>query len=434
MIKTWIFKNRPHFLLAIRKARPLERRSWSRFLISISLILFFFTFGIFLGILVRNRQLREREVLSRARSYFQQIVITRRWNAMFGGVYVEKKNGIKSNPYLKNPDVRLADGRIFTKKNPALMTREISELAGDRGLFTFHITSLRPINPGNRPDVFERQALRNFELGYKESSSWIRRGDRDYFRYMAPLITERSCLQCHGVQGYRLGDIRGGISVEFDVSDIEKSIRQQTWFILFLAMGVSVLLLFLILHFTGNLMSRLNEAYEKIERLSIVDDLTRLYNRRHFINSIQTEFERAKRYSRPISLLMIDIDHFKQVNDDFGHLTGDAVLVKISAMIVDCFRMTDTVARYGGEEIAVILPETNETRALVAAKKVRSLIRENPIVVEPDLSIPITVSIGVVTRQPADFAALKDYSQLIRLADEALYQAKKAGRDRVVME
>jgi hypothetical protein len=112
------------------------------FLINISIVISVIIISIFIGLLIRNNEIVNEEILARAKSSFNNIVLARRWNAGYGGVYVEKKEGVVSNPYLTDPDIETVDGRIFTLKNPALMTREISAIAGDKGLFTFHITSL----------------------------------------------------------------------------------------------------------------------------------------------------------------------------------------------------------------------------------------------------------------------------------------------------
>ena len=118
-----------------------------------------------------NRTLLYEQALTEALSLFNSIVMIRKWNSQHGEAYVEKTPEMQSNPYLANPDIMTKNGRTYTKKNPALMIREISELAQKEGLFRFWISSLNPINPANRPDVFEESALRSLEEGKKESFS-----------------------------------------------------------------------------------------------------------------------------------------------------------------------------------------------------------------------------------------------------------------------
>jgi len=163
-------------------------------------------------------------ILSQARSFFALIVTTRYWNSLHGGVYVPVTEEIQPNPYLDIPerDIKTDTGRLLTLINPAYMTRQISELASARNQIQFHITSLKPIRPGNAATQWETVALREFLSGTDE---YYDRGESEaeakrYFRYMAPLWTERSCLGCHAKQGYSEGELRGGISVTIPIDSI----------------------------------------------------------------------------------------------------------------------------------------------------------------------------------------------------------------------
>ena len=184
-----------------------SKKFWWIFIFNVSLVILLFAIGVFIGIIIRNKQLIDQEILTGARSHFQNIVLTRRWNSNYNGIYVEKIEGVESNPYLDNPDITGADGKVYTKKNPALMTREISELAEKQGLYTFHITSSKPLNPNNEPDEFESYALNLFEQGTTEFYEKVNFDGKTYFRYMAPLSTEESCLSCHAKQGYKVGSV-----------------------------------------------------------------------------------------------------------------------------------------------------------------------------------------------------------------------------------
>ncbi len=174
------------------------------FVVSVTLALVLTLTGIFMGMAFRTRQLIHDTLMHESRAHFKSIVLTRKWNAKYGGVYVEKRDGVESNPYLENPDILGVNGKVYTKKNPALMTREISEYAEAEDLFKFHITSLNPLNPENRPDDFESKALAYFETGEDELAEIETLNNKRYFRYMAPLYVEEECLQCHAKQGYKL--------------------------------------------------------------------------------------------------------------------------------------------------------------------------------------------------------------------------------------
>lgn len=154
-------------------------------------------------------------VLIQARLTFEKDLLYRRWASSQGGVYVGVSEGTPPNPYLTVPDrdVKTSAGQTLTLMNPAYMTRQINEMAEKEHSFHGHITSLKPIRPGNSPDPWEKSALQAFERGVKEVTGIEKIGDEDHMRLMRPLVTEESCLKCHAKQGYKAGDIRGGISV-----------------------------------------------------------------------------------------------------------------------------------------------------------------------------------------------------------------------------
>ena len=169
------------------------------------------------------------------------------------------------------------------------------------------------------------------------------------------------------------------------------------------------------------------------EQESITDPLTGIYNRRYLERRLTDEIARANRYGMPLSVLLIDIDHFKRVNDIYGHQVGDLVLEGMAQLIATTLRTTDIVARYGGEEIMVIAPSTLVKTATELAERLRKVIEnasfEVPIELDCDISaLGVTVSIGVACIGPR----IKDMQDLIQSADKALYRAKSEGRNRVV--
>jgi diguanylate cyclase (GGDEF)-like protein len=175
--------------------------------------------------------------------------------------------------------------------------------------------------------------------------------------------------------------------------------------------------------------ARLQESLASAAELAVRDGLTGLFNRREFDSRLADEVQRAARYQRPLSLLMIDIDHFKHYNDQHGHPQGDALLRELSTLFLGCVRSTDFVARYGGEEFAVILPETNPANALAVANSILERVCAHPFLYrETQPGGVLTVSIGVGGLSDAQ----PDAERLLLAADQALYQAKHAGRNRVV--
>jgi diguanylate cyclase (GGDEF)-like protein len=170
---------------------------------------------------------------------------------------------------------------------------------------------------------------------------------------------------------------------------------------------------------------QLQELLAKVEALAITDPLTEISNRRHFWNVLETEFNRSIRFKRPISCLMIDVDHFKKINDQYGHRVGDIVLKEIARIFTNCLRKVDVVARWGGEEFVVMLPETDQTNATNAATRMLLAISEHQF---PEIQTGITVSIGIAST-PA--SSLDTAEKLIEASDVALYDAKSKGRNRV---
>jgi diguanylate cyclase (GGDEF)-like protein len=405
-----------------------ERAIYRRFIISISLTSVLFLSVIFSIVSVTNRKLIYEQARAEARALFHSIVMARKWNAHYGGVYVEKRPGMESNPYLEDPDIKTLDGRTFTKKNPALMTREISEYAGREGLFTFHITSLNPLNPNNKPDEFEARALRLFEKGEKEAFEEKNLNSGSYFRYMAPLYVEKDCLQCHAKQGYRLGEIRGGISISFDIREIINIQKTNTTIIVSLAiLTIAALLGFLFL-FTLRLTKKISDAHQQIEKMAIADVLTGLFNRRHVLERFSEEMTRAKRLKKDLGCVMIDIDNFKTINDTYGHLVGDKTLREVSDILNNSIRTYDIAGRYGGEEFLIILPDTPFQDTLGLAERIRKNIKESPIAQsELTPSIPVTISLGLASMIDKDISI----DNMIKRADDGLYMAKNSGRDKV---
>ncbi len=166
--------------------------------------------------------------------------------------------------------------------------------------------------------------------------------------------------------------------------------------------------------------------HEEIYRMTIVDGLTQVNNKRYFMEFIDREMARCARYDRPLSLLLFDIDHFKQVNDVHGHLAGDFVLRRLAEMVSKHIRKEEAFARYGGEEFAILMPETNGARARIFAEKIRRMVESSPFVYE-DRDIDVTVSIGI-----AEMGPHRDPNSFIKAADERLYAAKDGGRNQVI--
>jgi two-component system cell cycle response regulator len=169
------------------------------------------------------------------------------------------------------------------------------------------------------------------------------------------------------------------------------------------------------------------QMLDKLKRLSITDGLTKLYNSRYFYNQLKAEIDRTSRYQRPLSLLLLDIDQFKEYNDSFGHLEGDKVLVCLGQVIKTCLRKMDSAYRYGGEEFTVILPETEGDEAATVAERIRSCVsKEKFFPREQKEKYTITISIGVT-----EYIRDEEVAIFVQRADKAMYLSKQSGRNRV---
>ncbi len=167
---------------------------------------------------------------------------------------------------------------------------------------------------------------------------------------------------------------------------------------------------------------------QTLETMSQTDDLTGLYNRRFLYQQAERELARAIRYRHPVSCFMIDIDHFKQVNDTYGHLIGDEVLIAFSKAVRESLRAVDVIARWGGEEFVALLPESNIEQAHIASERLRQNVADMRVPTEKG-PVSITISIGTTGLYGGKRA---NFDQLIKEADDALYLAKEGGRNRVV--
>ena len=165
---------------------------------------------------------------------------------------------------------------------------------------------------------------------------------------------------------------------------------------------------------------------KRLQKLAITDALTSLYNSRHFYSQIELEVDRSNRYGHPLSLLLLDIDHFKEYNDTYGHLEGNKVLQQIGSVIRSCLRKMDSAYRYGGEEFTVILPETSVEEAQIVAQRILTAVADEVFTPQPGKEVSVTVSIGVT-----QYCLKEDISTFVQRSDSAMYTSKSGGRNQV---
>lgn len=175
-----------------------------------------------------------------------------------------------------------------------------------------------------------------------------------------------------------------------------------------------------------DVIKKINFMYSQTRYLSLTDALTGLYNRRHFNAELEREFMRSKRYGGNLCIAIIDIDFFKKINDTYGHLCGDYVLKEVAYLILENFRKTDMVFRYGGEEFVVLMTETSLENSLIPLERLRKTIENNNFIFKGE-KIKVTISIGAETNHT------ESTEEFLNNADKALYQAKQSGRNQTVL-
>lgn len=267
-----------------------ETKAYYVFGLSVGIVMVLFMVGNSTGLFIRNRELVNKEILARARSYFANIKLIRDWNTNYGGVWV--KDG-------ESPD----DDKTYIRKDPALMAHEIFEQGEDEGSFSFRTISLNSLNLENSPDDFEKEALQAFKKGEEEAFQKLKRDRKTFFKYVAPLYLE----ELEGV---------GGISILLDISEIEERLKVNNRILFFMSIVYLLFLMGIIYFFVFGLIGKLSKARKEIEEMAIRDDLTQIFNRRFLMLRFDEEFHRVKRCKAMLGCIMIDLDHFKGINDN----------------------------------------------------------------------------------------------------------------------
>jgi len=383
---------------------------------------------------VWNNRQHEKEVngilQQIARTSIERDKLYRLWNARHGGVYVPLTKTMQPNPYLTpamapSRDLKISADLTLTLINPAYMSRQVYELAREKNVAIGHLASLKPVNPKNTADAWEKKALKAVEQGAKEFSETVTMEEQEYFRMLLPLLTEKTCLKCHAVQGYKEGDLRGGISISLPVAYFQNhaSSREQAIFIghsAIWAIGMMGILLGYAALARGQ--AAREQAEEQILNLAHFDTLTGLVNRNLFQDRVTQAITLAKRQKNKIVLLYIDLDRFKPINDTFGHETGDLVLQEVAKRLLASVRESDTVARLGGDEFVVILPEIQDKQqAVPLVQKILSAMQYPFMIKASEHSLGASIGISCF---PDDG---EDMDNLMKKADAAMYQVKNQG-------
>jgi diguanylate cyclase (GGDEF)-like protein len=413
---------------AAEAAAPPGRPSpWRSFLWSVVALLVVATSLLFAAATSVSESALDRELEARGRAIFDAMMLAREWNEGHGGVLVERRPGSEANPYAGGREVA-AEGKLWVPRYHAEMVREISDIAAAHGRFRFRISSLTPLNPENAPDAFERAALERFQAGEPKATGREPRAGVPWYRFAAPLFVEPSCVGCHA--GERVGNLRGALSVSFPVADAQAATSRVRWIMAGLWALTLVTLIGAVWSLARLLQRRLAEADARVRELASTDEVTGLRNRRHALERLRDEVARSHRYGRPLSCILFDVDHFKRVNDTLGHAAGDVVLQAVGQAVLEECRSMDVVARYGGDEFLILLPETDGTAAAALADRLRRSVA-TLAVMHGGRALGVTASFGVAALDGRGDESPDEPDELLRRADQALYAAKRRGRDAV---
>ena len=279
---------------------------------------------------------------------------------------------------------RTDENGYFTFVNPAAL--RITEYKEEEIIGIHYTTWIRPDMHDNAIKFFGRQFVKGIQNTYSEYPILTKEGQEVWIGQNTQLIVED-------------GHVVGFQAVSRDITDRKR------------------------------IMEALQDSENRYRELSIIDDLTQLYNSRHFYQQLKMEIDRVNRYGQPLTLLLLDLDDFKQFNDTYGHIEGDQVLSRFGQVVKRCLRQTDSAYRYGGEEFTILLPMTTSGDGAVTAERIRAELKEEIFSPVSGNDVYITVSIGL-----AQYKSQEDMKAFVNRVDQLMYQAKKNGKDRVCSE
>ncbi|MDO3377006.1 putative bifunctional diguanylate cyclase/phosphodiesterase [Geoalkalibacter halelectricus] len=299
---------------------------------------------------------------AQARTFADQILIYRHWSAGHGGVYVEVSSKTPPNPYLEEVferDVLTPSGRLLTLVNPAYMMREIFALEQEMLGLSGRITALRPVNPDNAPDSWERQALADLSAGATESYMVESRAGGEVLRLMRPLLMDAECLSCHAQHGYALGELRGGLSTLVDLQSLWAVGRAHRF-----GMAGGAGLLWLVglggltvgcRHWARQEYQRL-QAEESLRYLVQYDNLTGLANQSQFLAKLDLFLDRDRPQQATVAVVLVDLASFRKINNALGRVQGDHLLQTVAQRLRVAVGEQGWPFYFGNGVFALLLP------------------------------------------------------------------------------
>ena len=276
---------------------------------------------------------------------------------------------------------RTDDTGHFTFVNPEAL--RITGYREDEAIGMHYPTLIRPDMRDEAMKFFGRQFVKGIQNTYSEYPIITKNGHEVWFGQNTQLIVED-------------GNVVGFQAVARDITD-RKEMEAQ-----------------------------LKDSEKRYRELSIIDDLSQLYNSRYFYHQLKLEIDRSKRYEQPLTLLLLDLDNFKTFNDAYGHVEGDQVILRLGQVVKRCLRQTDSAYRYGGEEFTILLPMTTSEDGAVTAERIRTEFKKENFAPVPGEQVHVTVSIGL-----AQYKTQEEMKSFVHRVDQLMYQGKNNGKDRV---
>ncbi len=388
----------------------------------------------------------------RAKNFYKAVFLARTWNSQYGPIYAPVTEQNPPNPYLHLPnrEITAPNGLELTMINHAYMVRQISEIAEKEKVY-FHVTSLKPLNPDNKADPWEESTLKSFEKGEPDKIEMVMGENGPVFRYMTPMFVKGTCLACHAQQGYKMGDVRGGVSVTLNADEIMDDLKREKRFLIVAHLVTGFLGIFLGFLFLRSARKhtlilegitssqkqdlqiqkeKLNETTKVMHDLVTRDTTTGIHTAEHFKNLSTIMWNNAINNSKPVAMLLLEIDSFNDYTDNYGALEGDICLKEITGAITRKVQdKGSVVARFGAASFAIMLAGVDSSRAYDLAQKIHGDVLGLNIPHETsDVSKVVTITGVAASIVPNHGQQLGDF---IKRARGALLMGREKGRNHI---